>query len=53
MGMSFLFSRSELSSGKKIYKKYCAMCHGNNGEGHKADHANALNNQKFFGACQL
>jgi mono/diheme cytochrome c family protein/rhodanese-related sulfurtransferase len=30
------------------YEEYCALCHGKNGEGNRADHAQALNNQDFL-----
>ncbi len=34
--------------GAALYEKYCAMCHGDNGEGYRADRANALANQDFL-----
>jgi cytochrome c oxidase cbb3-type subunit 3/ubiquinol-cytochrome c reductase cytochrome c subunit len=34
--------------GKGLYMKYCALCHGNEGEGYLADEANALANQDFL-----
>ena len=34
--------------GAQIYGKYCAMCHGEHGEGYAADNANALANQDFL-----
>jgi cytochrome c oxidase cbb3-type subunit 3/ubiquinol-cytochrome c reductase cytochrome c subunit len=34
--------------GRALYAKRCALCHGDNGEGYKADHANALTNKNFL-----
>lgn len=34
--------------GAVLYEKYCAMCHGDQGEGYRADRANALANQDFL-----
>ncbi len=34
--------------GVHIYNKYCALCHGENGEGYAADNASALGNQDFL-----
>jgi len=34
--------------GQALYADYCALCHGDNGEGYAADQANALNNQDFL-----
>jgi cytochrome c oxidase cbb3-type subunit 3 len=34
--------------GKGIYTEYCALCHGEEGEGYLADEANALANQDFL-----
>jgi cytochrome c oxidase cbb3-type subunit 3/ubiquinol-cytochrome c reductase cytochrome c subunit len=34
--------------GSVLYEKYCALCHGPNGEGYLADEANALSNQDFL-----
>lgn len=34
--------------GAALYEKYCAMCHGDQGEGYRADRANALANQDFL-----
>jgi cytochrome c oxidase cbb3-type subunit 3 len=34
--------------GKGLYMKYCALCHGDSGEGYLADEANALANQDFL-----
>lgn len=39
---------SLLANGARLYAKYCSLCHGNNGEGYAADHANALANQDFL-----
>jgi cytochrome c oxidase cbb3-type subunit 3/ubiquinol-cytochrome c reductase cytochrome c subunit len=36
------------ASGAQVYGKYCALCHGANGEGYAADNANALANQDFL-----
>ena len=37
-----------LARGLQLYGKYCALCHGNKGEGYTADNANALGNQDFL-----
>ena len=37
-----------LVRGMQVYGKYCALCHGDNGEGYAADNANALGNQDFL-----
>lgn len=37
-----------LARGVQVYGKYCALCHGDNGEGYAADNANALGNQDFL-----
>jgi len=34
--------------GPALYAKYCGLCHGDVGEGYKADQANALNNPEFL-----
>lgn len=34
--------------GKALYAKYCALCHGAEGQGYQADAANALTNQHFL-----
>jgi cytochrome c oxidase cbb3-type subunit III len=37
-----------VETGRALYAEYCALCHGDNGEGYKADAANALSNQRFL-----
>ena len=37
-----------LARGEQLYGKYCALCHGDHGEGYSADNANALGNQDFL-----
>ena len=37
-----------LARGTRVYARYCAMCHGEHGEGYAADNANALANQDFL-----
>ena len=37
-----------LRQGQAIYGEYCALCHGDEGEGYAADAANALSNQAFL-----
>ncbi len=37
-----------LRKGADLYGKYCAFCHGEQGEGFAADEANALANQEFL-----
>ena len=39
---------ARLTQGTQVYGKYCALCHGENGEGYAADNANALGNQDFL-----
>ncbi len=34
--------------GAQVYAEYCALCHGDNGEGYAADRANAISNQAFL-----
>jgi rhodanese-related sulfurtransferase/mono/diheme cytochrome c family protein len=34
-----------------LYGEYCALCHGNSGEGNRADHAQALNNQDLLASA--
>lgn len=34
--------------GVQLYEKYCALCHGETGEGYAADNASALGNQDFL-----
>ncbi|MDJ0763091.1 MAG: c-type cytochrome [Myxococcota bacterium] len=36
--------------GAQLYEKYCALCHGKNGEGYIADEATALASQDFLTA---
>lgn len=37
-----------IKKGAELYAKYCAFCHGKQGEGFVADEANALGNQEFL-----
>ena len=37
-----------IERGRQSYAEYCALCHGDNGEGYTADAANALSNQDFL-----
>lgn len=39
---------SELAEGARLYRTYCGLCHGDEGEGYAADNANALANQHFL-----
>lgn len=34
--------------GEALYAKYCALCHGDRGQGYSADNATALANQEFL-----
>jgi cytochrome c oxidase cbb3-type subunit 3/ubiquinol-cytochrome c reductase cytochrome c subunit len=34
--------------GESLYRTYCSLCHGEDGEGYIADEANALSNQDFL-----
>ncbi len=36
------------SHGAATYARYCALCHGDKGQGYQADSANALTNQSFL-----
>jgi len=36
------------ATGRELYLRYCALCHGKNAEGYAADHANALGNPDFL-----
>lgn len=37
-----------IAQGGALYAEYCAICHGDRGEGYRADAANALANQAFL-----
>lgn len=39
---------AQLARGRALYADYCALCHGDDGEGYAADAANALSNQDFL-----
>lgn len=39
---------SELREGAWLYDRYCALCHGNEGEGYAADNATRLNSQSLL-----
>jgi cytochrome c oxidase cbb3-type subunit 3 len=39
---------AQASTGTQLYARYCALCHGENGEGYAADNANSLANQDFL-----
>lgn len=41
-------SEGDLVAGAAHYRTYCALCHGDEGEGYAADDANALANQDFL-----
>jgi cytochrome c oxidase cbb3-type subunit 3 len=43
-----LIIKRQLQKGAGLYEKYCAFCHGKQGEGYLADEANALGNQDFL-----
>ena len=38
----------EVQQGRKVYVRMCAVCHGENGEGYKADQATALRHPDFL-----
>jgi len=38
----------EIAEGARLYRTYCGLCHGDDGEGYAADHASALSNQQFL-----
>src|SRR4051812_7185383 len=39
---------AQRAAGKNLYDKYCKLCHGEDGVGYKADHANQLRNPLFL-----
>ncbi|MBO6939370.1 MAG: c-type cytochrome [Deltaproteobacteria bacterium] len=39
---------AEYAEARQLYRTYCGLCHGDEGEGYAADDANALNNQDFL-----
>src|SRR5256885_12422893 len=41
-------AESPVQKGAALYARICAVCHGANGEGYKADHAPALNQAQFL-----
>ncbi len=41
-------SDAEYAEARQLYRTYCGLCHGDEGEGYAADDANALNNQDFL-----
>jgi len=41
-------SDGELAEARQLYRTYCGLCHGDEGEGYAADDANALANQDFL-----
>lgn len=41
---------AQLAQGKELYTRICAVCHGANGEGYKADAAPALNHPSYLGS---
>ena len=41
---------AQLAHGKELYTRICAVCHGVNGEGYKADAAPALNHPAYLGS---
>ncbi len=40
-----------IALGGQLYAKYCALCHGDNAEGYKADNAPSLVNPEFLGTA--
>src|SRR5688572_9370944 len=41
----------ELAGGEQLFTTYCALCHGDEGQGYVADNAPALNNQDFLASA--
>lgn len=41
---------AQLAQGKELYTRICAVCHGLNGEGYKADAAPALSHPSYLGS---
>jgi len=41
-------SDGEYAEARQLYRTYCGLCHGDEGEGYAADDANALANQDFL-----
>ncbi len=39
---------ADLVAGARLYRTYCGLCHGDEGEGYTADNASALANQDFL-----
>ena len=39
---------SEVAAGAELYQRYCALCHGEHGEGYLADNAPAITNDAFL-----
>lgn len=42
---------AQLAHGQELYTRICAVCHGANGEGYKADAAPAINHPAFLGSA--
>ena len=43
--------RDQQNQGQEAYERYCALCHGEQGEGYVAPQANALSNPEFLAAA--
>lgn len=39
---------ARIAEGARLYRTYCGICHGDDGEGYAADHANALAHPRFL-----
>jgi cytochrome c oxidase cbb3-type subunit 3/ubiquinol-cytochrome c reductase cytochrome c subunit len=39
---------TRIQQGQALYGRYCAFCHGDRGEGYRADHATQLANEEFL-----
>jgi len=47
-GEESMGSGPDLEAGAADYAQYCSLCHGDEGQGYKADQANALNHPEFL-----
>lgn len=50
-GSGNVTSEQLIADGEVLYKRYCALCHGKDGAGYAADHANQLSNPLFVASA--
>src|SRR5690348_5727708 len=48
-----VISPEAIAQGAALYKQMCAVCHGANGEGYKADQAPAIMNPEFLASVSV